>query len=90
MKGCITMSNKELDRSRIIERVIVKRLTQPEAAIFLNLSIIRVKRLCLSFRLFGHKGLISKKRNNSRYQDHRADKEVKLPLGCFSSKHSMT
>lgn len=80
MKGCITMSNKELDRLRIIEKVIDKRLTQSEAAMSLNLSIRQVKRLCLSFRLDGHKGLISKKRGLS------SNRKIPRELKCRISE----
>ena len=44
MKGHITMSNKELDRLKVLQRVLDKQLKQIEAAEQLDLSIRQIKR----------------------------------------------
>lgn len=59
---------------------IDKPLTRSEAAMSLNLSIRQVKRLCLSFRLDGHKGLISKKRGLS------SNRKIPRELKCRISE----
>ena len=62
MKRYIIMSNKELDRLEVIQKVHDRRLKQKEAAIQLNLSLRQIKRLCKGYRQNGPEGLISKKR----------------------------
>jgi hypothetical protein len=58
MEALITMSNKELDRLKIIHSVIKKQLTWPEAASQLNLSERQIGRLCKQVRSEGNKGII--------------------------------
>ena len=45
MKDIITMSNKELHRIEILQKLIDKRLVEPEAAKQLDLSIRQIRRL---------------------------------------------
>ncbi len=59
MKGCITMSRKEVDRLGIIQAVAGKQLRQADAAQQLGLSVRQVKRLVRSYRKQGAAGLIS-------------------------------
>lgn len=62
MEELISMTQQELTRLEIIQRVEDKRLKQYEAAEHLNLSLRQIKRLCKRYQLEGPKGLISKKR----------------------------
>ena len=74
-EGLITMSNKELTRLEVVQGLYDKRLTQPEVALILNLSIRQVKRLYKRYKEYGPKGLISKKRGMS--SNHRLPDEIK-------------
>jgi transposase-like protein len=58
----VTMSYEELDRVRVIERVIERRLTQREAARMLGLTDRQVRRLRRSYERDGPEGLVSKHR----------------------------
>jgi hypothetical protein len=49
-KGLVTMSASEIDRGDLIRRVREKRLTQPNAAALMGLSVRQVKRLCRLFK----------------------------------------
>ena len=61
--GLYTMSNRELSRLEIIQKVIKKELKQDIAADLLNLSIRQIQRLRDSCKVEGTLGLISKKRS---------------------------
>ncbi len=56
------MSYEELDRVRVIERVIEKRLTQAEAARILGLTSRQVRRLRRAYERDGARALASKRR----------------------------
>ena len=56
------MSYEELDRVRVIERVIERRLTQREAASMLGLTSRQVRRLRRAYERDGPEGLASKHR----------------------------
>ena len=56
------MSYEELDRVRVIERVIERRLTQREAARMLGLTSRQVRRLRRAYERDGREGLASKHR----------------------------
>ena len=58
----VTMSYEELDRVRVIERVIERRLTQREAARMLGLTSRQVRRLRRAYERDGPEGLASKHR----------------------------
>jgi transposase-like protein len=58
----VSMSYEELDRVRVIERVIEKRLTQCEAARMLGLTSRQVRRLRRAYERDGARGLASKHR----------------------------
>jgi len=58
----LTMSRKELNRLEILGRVLDRRLTQPQAAEQLGLSVRQVARLCGKLRVDGPPGLVSKRR----------------------------
>lgn len=56
------MSQKELSRLEVIQRVCRKSLTQRQAAELLNLSLRHVKRLCKAYRRKGAAALVSRRR----------------------------
>ena len=58
----LTMSQKELDRLEVIQRVVSKQLRQRQAAGQLMLSIRQVKRLVRRYREQGAAGLVSRHR----------------------------
>ncbi len=62
MGDLLLMSKLELTRLDIIERLKDKRLTQPQAAAILGLSLRQVKRLARAYRQDDAQGLISKRR----------------------------
>src|SRR4030043_2263529 len=56
------MSNREITRLEIMQRLKEKRLTQKEAAGMLGISTRQVKRLWRAYRKKGAEGLVSKRR----------------------------
>ena len=62
MEAPVTMSNKELDRLKVIHSVIKKHLTWDSAANQLDLSSRQIGRLCNRVRLEGNKGIIHRLR----------------------------
>ena len=62
MEGLFAMSKKELERAKIMARLVEGSLQQKQAAEILNLSIPQIKRLLRVYRKEGDKGLLSKKR----------------------------
>jgi transposase len=69
MKGHFTMSNIELDRLQVLQKIMEHRMTQAAAAQVLGLSYRQVKRLMARFRRQGAAGLVSGKRG--KQGDHR-------------------
>jgi transposase len=57
------MSNKELSRLEVVQKLIKREIKQDEASDILHLSIRQVQRLLHNYRKHGTLGLISKKRN---------------------------
>jgi transposase len=76
MDDIISMSNKELTRAEVIQRLVDKRIKQHEAASMLGLSLRQVKRLLRSFRKLGPAGLISKQRGKP--SNHQLSEKSKL------------
>jgi len=56
------MSQPELTRLEVIQRVKRKTLKQRQAAELLSISVRQVKRLCKAYQASGAAGLISKRR----------------------------
>lgn len=74
MKETVTMSNQEIDKLRVIEHVINHRLTWPEAANQLDLSVRQIGRLVIRVRDDGAKGLPHRLRG--RASNHRLDPAI--------------
>ena len=62
MDELLTMSNRELTRLEVMQRLKDKRLRQKEAARMLGISTRQVKRLWQAYRKRGAKGLVSQRR----------------------------
>jgi hypothetical protein len=62
MEAPVTMSNKELDRLKVIHSVIENRLTWDEAAAQLGLCNRQIGRICVRVREEGNKGIIHRLR----------------------------
>ncbi len=71
MDELVTMSNNELTRLEVMQRLKDKRLRQKEAAEMLGISIRQVKRLWRAYRKEGAKGLVSVRRGKA--SNHRLD-----------------
>lgn len=54
----LEMTEKEIDRVKILEKVIEGRLTQKKASETLKISLRQIKRLCKRYRSKGAEGLI--------------------------------
>ena len=67
--GLLTMSDQELTRLEVVQRVLDRRLSQRAAATTLGLSYRQTKRLVARFRFKGAAGLASGKRG--RPSNHR-------------------
>lgn len=74
MKGCISMSTKELERYEICCKIEAKQITQVQAANILIVSLRQVKRIYKNYKQHGAIGLISRKRG--RKGNHRLKEEV--------------
>jgi len=75
------MSQRELTRLEIIQRVKRKTLKQRQAAELLSLSVRQVKRLCKAYQRAGATGLISKRRGrpgNNRIPEKTINKARQL------------
>lgn len=74
MSTLLSMSQRELSRLEVIQRVGRKTLTQARAAELLNLSLRQVKRLSKAYQAAGASALISKRRGLP--SNHRLPAEV--------------
>ena len=71
MDKLLTMSNQEITRLEVMQRLKDKRLKQKEAAQLLGISIRQVTRLWRAYRKKGAKGLVSARRGKP--SNHRLD-----------------
>jgi hypothetical protein len=62
MEERVTMTTRELDRLKVIHQVLQHKLSWPQAAAQLALSIRQVGRLCARVRIEGHKGILPRLR----------------------------
>jgi transposase len=75
------MSQRELTRLEVIQRVKQKTLKQRQAAELLSITVRQVKRLCKAYQGSGAAGLISKRRgqpSNNRLPEKTIDKAQQL------------
>lgn len=62
METLLQMSQKELKRIEVMQKLVEKRVSQAVAANLLQINVRQVKRLLTQYRQFGASGLISKRR----------------------------
>lgn len=62
MEGLVTMSNKELDRMLVLDRVLERALTQRAAGEMLGLSDRQIRRMLRAYEVSGAPALVSKRR----------------------------
>jgi transposase len=77
----LPMSQRELTRLEVIQRVKRKTLKQRQAAELLSVSVRQVKRLCQTYQATGAAGLISKRRgqpSNNRLPEKTINKARQL------------
>ena len=77
----LRMSQRELTRLEVIQRVKRKTLKQRQAAELLSISVRQVKRLCKAYQASGATGLISKRRgqaSNNRLPEKTINKARQL------------
>jgi transposase len=77
----LAMSQPELTRLEVMQRVKRKTLRQRQAAELLSLSVRQVKRLCKAYQAFGPQALISKRRgqaSNNRLPEKTTKKARRL------------
>jgi transposase len=75
------MSQRELTRLEVIQRVKRKTLKQHQAAALLSISVRQVKRLCKAYQTSGAAGLTSKRRgqpSNNRLPENTINKAQQL------------
>jgi transposase len=70
----LTMSNREITRLEVMQRLQEKRLSQKEAAGMLGMSTRQVKRLFRPYKTQGAQGLVSKRRGQPSH--NRLDDEL--------------
>jgi hypothetical protein len=75
MEDILKMSNREIDRLKVIHAVIEKRLKQKQAARQLNLSARQIRRICKRVRRQGNKGIIHQLRGCA--SNHQLDPRLK-------------
>jgi len=82
----LSMSERELSRLEVIQRVGTKRLTQREAASLLKLSVRQVKRLLRAYRQRGAPALQSKRRGR-RSNNHLPEELVSRVSQLLRSRY---
>jgi len=74
MDELLAMSNREITRLEVMQRIKDKRLTQKEAARMVSLSVRQIKRLYRAYKAQGARGLVSQRRGKP--SNHRLDAET--------------
>jgi transposase len=75
MDELLTMSNAEITRLEVMQRLKDKRLIQKEAARMLGISVRQVKRLYRAYKAHGARGLVSQRRGKP--SNHRLEPATK-------------
>jgi transposase len=83
----LQMSNKELSRLEVMQKLEEKCMRQKEAAHILGVSVRHVKRLLKNYRREGAQGLVSKRRGQA--SNNRLSEETRQKaLGLLKSKYT--
>ena len=86
MKEFLTMSNKEVNRMPIMEKLVKKEIKQRKAARILGLSVRQVRRLKKRYKREGTKGLIHKNRgrvSNRRVPSEETNRAIEIIKKCY-------
>ena len=86
MKEFLTMSNKEVNRISIMEKLVKKEIKQRKVAKVLGLSIRQVRRLKKRYKREGTKGLIHKNRgraSNRRVPSEEINHAIEIIKKCY-------
>lgn len=86
MDKLLTMSDREITRLEVMQRLKEKRLTQKEAARMLGVSTRQVKRLYRAYKWQGAAGLVSKRRgkpSNNRLDPDLVQQVIDLIYECY-------
>jgi len=86
MDKLLTMSNREITRLEVMQRLKDKRLIQKEAAQMLGISTRQVKRLWRAYCMKGAKGLVNQRRgkpSNHRLEAGIAQQALDLIKECY-------
>jgi hypothetical protein len=81
MDELLTMSNKEITRLEVMQRLKEKRLLQKEAGVILGISTRQVKRLYRGYKAKGAAGLVSQRRgkaSNNQMEAETVQKAIDL------------
>lgn len=86
MNGVITMRHKDLERIKVMQRLATKQITQSEAGKLLHITDRQIRKLLKRHKLFGDKGVISRKlgKTNRCLPEHIKDKALKLIAETYS------
>jgi transposase len=82
----LKMSQKEISRMAVMQKLVEKRMSQKEAGIILNLGIRQIKRLLQAYHKQGTVGLISKHRGRKSNNCLKAEVKKKA-LDLLKSKY---
>ena len=87
MEQTLTMSNREIDKLKVINNVIIGKLTWDEAGSQLALSDRQIGRLCIRVRKEGNAGIIHGLRgkpSNNQLKPGLLEKAMKLVKSKYS------
>jgi transposase len=85
MSTVVRMSTKELDRARVVARVIDRRLSQRDAARQLGVTARTVRRLCRVYEAHGPAGLVSQSRG--RRSNRQTPDELRRSAAALLTAH---
>ena len=77
-KGLFTMSEQEITRLSVVQKLVGKQIKQAEAARLLGLSVRQIKRLVKKFKKGGPKSLISSKRGKDSNRKHSDEHKISV------------
>lgn len=86
MKGYLSMSNKEINRITIMDKLKFKKITEKQAAMALNLSVRQIRRIKKKYLAKGALGLIHQ--NRGRVSNHRiSNSEIDRIIEIIKQKY---
>ena len=86
MDKLLEMSNKEINRLEVMQRLTKKQMSQKEAGTILDLSVRQIKRLLNAYRVQGAVGLVSKQRGQQS-NNRLSEKTKQQALDVLKTKY---